>query len=283
MELDDIAQARMDSLEIGEPGLLVDLDAAIVAPAAEAGDYRHRFERTRRGLVRRRLQDLIAEIDELLSALAVPPDDRDLLPGWAEEFTWDELREMVAETRRLLKGQFPSGPLLRHLSFAEPVDLRDIVIRDWPTVRTTIARQLYLEREPLPVDVEDLATLAASGPAGVVTTALNWPALDDEAFERLIFNLIGDTTGYENAKWLTRTNAPDRGRDLSVDRVLNDELAGTRRLRVLIQCRHWTSKSVTPTRASEAVTKAELWTDPRFDVVVIATTGRFTSDAVAWI
>jgi hypothetical protein len=154
---------------------------------------------------------------------------------------------------------------------------------DWPSVREDIERQLYGEDEPVPVDVDDLATLVATNPSGSVTTALNWHQLDDEGFERLVFNLFKDADGYENAQWLTRTRAPDRGRDLSVERVTGDALSGTRRERVMVQCRHRPADSVSPTDAQEARTKAELWTNPPFDAIVIATTGRFTTDAVDWI
>jgi hypothetical protein len=40
---------------------------------------------------------------------------------------------------------------------------------------------------------------------------------------------------------------------------------------------------IDPVEASAAVTKTELWPDSRFDVLIIATSGRFTTDAVAWI
>jgi len=36
----------------------------------------------------------------------------------------------------------------------------------------------------------------------------------------------------------------DRGRDLSVVRVTRDHLSGVSRARVIIQCKHWLSKSV---------------------------------------
>lgn len=95
--------------------------------------------------------------------------------------------------------------------------------------------------------------------------------------------MISDAAGYENPQWLTRTRAPDRGRDLSVDRVAADSLGGTRRSRVMIQCKHWTLRSVGPTDAADAIVQAQLWTAPPFDVVVLATTGRFSTDAIAWI
>jgi hypothetical protein len=99
----------------------------------------------------------------------------------------------------------------------------------------------------------------------------------------LIFTLISDAPGYENPEWLMQTRAPDRGRDLSVTRVIQDELAGTLRLRVVIQCKHWTSRSVNLAETAAAKEQMALWTNPRVDVLVIATSGRFTADAVTWI
>jgi restriction endonuclease len=141
---------------------------------------------------------------------------------------------------------------------------------------------LYSEHEPLPVAVDDLATLAASEPHGPVSTALSWDSLAPDEFERLVFNIISDASGYENPKLLTRTNAPDRGRDLSVDRGLSDALSGVARQRVIVQCKHWTSKSVALADLVEAVAQTELWEPPPIDVLIIAASGRFTSDAVAW-
>ena len=73
---------------------------------------------------------------------------------------------------------------------------------------------------------------------------LAWEVLDAEDFERLLFNIVSDAEGYENPKWLTRTNAPDRGRDISVDRGLPDSLSGVMRQRIIIQAKHWLIKSI---------------------------------------
>jgi Restriction endonuclease len=106
-------------------------------------------------------------------------------------------------------------------------------------------------------------------------------SLSDEDFERLVFSLISDVPGYENPEWLTRTNAPDRGRDLSVARIITDPLSGVMRSRVLIQCRNWLTKSVGPTDVATLKEQMTTWVPPKVDVLVIATSGRFTSDAVA--
>jgi len=286
LELETIARARLDAAEISEPEILISLGQAMDAPVVDIDEYKRRFSATRRRLVGERLQQLIEEIDELLIPLGQPPEDTDEMDAWSEGFDWERLRMSVAEVRRLLQGAAVGGrigDLLRHLSFAEPVDLRDIVSLDWPSVRPVFERQLYSEREPLPVITTDLADLAASRPTGPVTTALEWAALDDEGFERLVFNVLSDASGYENPQWLTKTRAPDRGRDLSVDRVAADSLGGTRRSRLMVQCKHWTARPVGSTDASGAVSRAQLWTTPPFDVVVIATTGRFSTDGVAWI
>jgi hypothetical protein len=65
--------------------------------------------------------------------------------------------------------------------------------------------------------------------------------------------------------------------------VIVDSLAGTTRLRVVIQCKHWLQRSIALPDISTAKEQMTLWNDPRVDVLVIATSGRFTADAVQWI
>jgi hypothetical protein len=107
--------------------------------------------------------------------------------------------------------------------------------------------------------------------------------LTDEDFERLIFTLVSETEGYENPQWLQHTNAPDRGRDISVFRIESDPLEGVRRRRVIIQCRNWQSRSVGAGDVSDLRSQMELWQPPRVDDLIIATTGRFTADAIALV
>jgi hypothetical protein len=112
---------------------------------------------------------------------------------------------------------------------------------------------------------------------------LRWSNLTVEEFERLIFLLISGENGYENPTWLMHTNAPDRGRDLSVFRVSTDPLSGTSRSRIIIQCKHRRSNSVSPADVAILREQMRLWGEPRVDVLVIATSGRFTADAVSLI
>jgi hypothetical protein len=81
---------------------------------------------------------------------------------------------------------------------------------------------------------------------------------------------------------MTNTKAPDRGRDLTAERVRADSLSGTLRQRIVFECKAWPDKPISATTVGDAVTKAGLW-DPPFEVLVIVTTGRFSIDAVAWI
>jgi len=88
---------------------------------------------------------------------------------------------------------------------------------------------------------------------------------------------------YENHEWLMKTNAADRGRDLSVTRITKDTLSGTTRSRVIFQCRHRPDASVSVSDIATLKEQMALWGDPRVNVLVIATTGRFTADGVAAI
>lgn len=200
---------------------------------------------------------------------------------------WDELEDIFGQVERLAGDLVPGkgrwSEMRRHLLFGQSVDVHDIVGTDWPSVRAEIEANLYSELEPLPVAVDNLLTLVRTKPSGPVTTKLNWSAITGEEFERLLFNIVADASDYANPQWLMHTNAPDRGRDISVERVSRDTLSGTKNLRVIIQAKHWQSKSIRPIDVSEALTQMDLWELPRVHVLIVATSGRFTSDAVAWV
>jgi hypothetical protein len=281
MPLDAIAQNRLDAQEIGFIEAITDVEAAISQPGEAIRECRFRFNRARRRVARDRTLELIAEIEGHLQSLTSriasdrePIDD----PEWAK--LWEALSEIerLAGSSTPRKGRW--GELHRHLAWAQGVDLHDIAIHDWPSVLVDINAGLYTETEPMPVSGVDLGKLAESQLEGRVSTKLNWAAIDDEGFERLIFNLISNTPGYENPRWLTKTHAPDGGRDLSVERVHVDPLGGTKRQRVMISCKHWLSKSVGPDVVHAALARVPLSEPPPVDVLVVATSGRFTSDAV---
>ncbi|MDO8187722.1 restriction endonuclease [Conexibacter sp. JD483] len=283
---DDVAQSRLDAHEIGEISIVIDVERSLAAPGDALAGYRHLLDRTRRHMVRSPAGELFKQVDERLVKLAerVPRDGTSL----ADDTEWRQVVETITEAERLVGSSVKRngrwGDLRRHIGFAQAVDLHDIAENDWPSVRADLKQALYAEREPIEIDVADLGALANEQPQGRVSSALAWDALgDDEDFERLVFSLISASDGYENSTWLTKTNAPDRSRDLSVDRVIRDPLAGTIRQRVIIQCKHWRAKSVAVPDVAATQAAMTLWEPPAVDVLVIATTGRFTSDAVAWI
>jgi hypothetical protein len=286
-DLDGVAQSRFDALELGEPGAEVSVERWIEEPGRELREYRFRFNNTRKALVRDALVGLIDQIDADLRSL------REIVGAEPEAGTqfeaelWVPMRDHMKQIEVLL-GSTVKKPvrwrdMMRHMHFGYAGDLRDIEAFDWPDIKATLRKGLYGVNEAVPIQTADLASLVAAKPSGPITTALAWPSIDDEAFERLIFTLISDTPGYENPEWLMQTRAADRGRDLSVTRVIQDELSGTLRLRVVIQCKHWTSKSVSLPEVTSTKEQMALWPNPRIDVLIVATSGRFTADAVTWI
>lgn len=285
MDLDEIAQSRLDAHEVGEVESLISTERQIGEPSRLLREYRYRFNQKRRELIRDALIELIDAIDANLRELSklLQPDTES--NETVDSPAFDELKDNVDQINTLL-GSSVSKParwsdLNRHLHFGMLGDLHDIIEHDWPSVKAGLRKSLYGEREPVPVEIDDLGALVSNKPRGPVATKLRWDHLTDEDFERLVFALISSEQGYENPEWLMRTNAPDRGRDLSVYRIHVDPLGGTIRQRVIIQCKHWLSKSVGATEIAVLRVQMKVWEPPRVDVHVIATSGRFTSDAVA--
>lgn len=286
-DLDTLAQSRLDAMEIDEPSAQVSVERWAEEPGRELREYRFRFNNMRRALIRDALSDLIDQIDADIRAVraAVGPDAEPRLQ--LDREVWNSMREHMKQIEVLLGSSVKKparwSDMMRHIHFGFVGDLHDIEAMDWPEVKGTLRKGLYGVNEAVPVQVEDLSTLVAARPTGPITTALAWPKIDDQTFERLIFTLISDTPGYENPEWLMQTRAPDRGRDLSVTRVIQDELSGTMRHRVVIQCKHWMSRSVSLSDVSSTKEQMALWPNPRVDVMIVATSGRFTADAVTWV
>lgn len=278
MDFDEIGRSRLDVEEIGEFEAKVSLEDRIDEPAKQIDEYRIRFARERRKLVRRRLEELVTLVD---GVIATP-----VVEGAAVWSGWGELRELSGEIDRLLNTDASGrvwSDFRRHMSFAMEVDRHDIKERDWPVIRREIHKFVYDASVPTPVTISDLGSLVQSQPSGPVCTKIEWKVIDGEAFENLVFDLIIGTRGYENPQWLMQTNAPDRARDISVTRVHDDALIGILRQRMIIQCKHWLSKSVADTDIANALTKMAHWEPPAVDIMVVATTGRFTADAVRWV
>lgn len=295
-DLDEIAQSRLDAHEVGEIGLQIEVERRIEMPGKELREYRFRFNKKRRKLIQDIVSQTIKEIDQLLSKIQeshpLNGEGYEVIEGRVrmtnlKDQNWQVLNDKVQQIDVLLGSSIPRPPrwgdMRRHLHYGEIGDLRDIVNSDWTSVKEGLLLPTCSEDEPIPVEINDLSEVVALKPSGDVITKLNWEKLSAENFERLIFNLIASETNYENPQWLTQTNAPDRGRDLSVYRINRDRLNDVTRQRVIIQCKHWLSKSVSLQDVSIVKDQVKLWESPRIDNLVIATTGRFTTDAVDFV
>lgn len=287
MDLDEIAQNRLDAQEVGEIECIVSVENQISEPSKHLREYRYRFNRKRRELIRGSLNELIDTIDGQLRELSKLLESETPSHEKIQSESFEALKQSIAQIEMLLGSSVakPSrwSDLHRHLSFGLLGDLHDIIQHDWPAVKAGLRKSMYGEKELVPIEIEDIGAIVSTRPRGPVATRLKWETLSDDDFERLIFSLIASEDGYENPEWLMRTNAPDRGRDLSVYRVYADSLGGTIRQRVIIQCKHWQSKSVSPAEVATLKEQMKLWEPPRVDIHVIATSGRFTSDAVSLI
>lgn len=280
---DELADAYLNAMEEGD---VVGFLTARDRPGEEIAEYRVRLERARRALARGQLRAVVNDIDTMLAAVEVT----DFRAAWAGEFGWRSLNRGIEELEQLVGGLIPRrgrwSELHRHMHFAQDNDLRDIVDMDWPSVRSELEPLIFNELEPLPVDTTvDLGLLGRSRPArpSAGPAPLQWDKLDDELFERLIFVLLQRTDGYVDVTWLMPTRASDRGRDIQAYRLASDPLMPSRRVRIIIQCKHWTTKSVNPDDVTAVLTRMALWEPPMVEVVIIATCGRFTADAVALI
>ena len=280
--LDAVAQMRFD---YSDAGLVVEgyrhIEEYTHAPKKEMDDYKFHVVKLRRKLVRKRIEHVVGLIDERLRSTVETENGREFSEGASG---WSVLGDALDEIERLrgqdTLGQTRLGDFRRHLHFAEEHDLRDIVELDWPSVRSALV-DIVFEGEPLSIVAKDLGDLVRAEPEGSVTNRLAWNRLTSDGFERLVFDLLRLTRAYENVEWLMNTNAPDRGRDISADRIVVDELSGTQRFHVLVQCKHWQDRSVNVNDLAMLLEKVKLWSK-QFAVVVIATSGRFTQDAVDW-
>lgn len=279
---DSIQPTMFDHVEIDEPYALLAFHQSLREQGNILKEYRFRLSVKRRQLVRGPAESICEDISKLLDGLATVAAElspRDKMP----EAAWTKLGEMLTSLRMLLPPHdVPPrwDMLIRHFSFGMRGDYDDIVKRDWPVVRPGLKSILYGEEDPLPVATTDIGVLVASKPEGKVVSKLQWSRLTPEDFERLIFNIIGNTEGYEKPEWLMHINAPDGGRDLSIFRIKTDRLVATRRERVIVQCKH--KKSVGINDITTLCGQMRLWEPPRVDEVIIASTGRFTKDVVAW-
>ena len=257
-EYDEAGQMWLDAFELGEIEARMSVSKELAEQGRQLREYRLHFQAKRRELVRDRIVKRMDELDQVLAHFnPAGSDGRDKsdIPIAA----WNKLREAVDEIDTLLGSS--SRPeqwsrlqqQQRDAADAQVAgELMEAAIRVWPSVRASLSDGLYGEFDPIPIAAADLGEVVNEHPTGPVSIKLKWSALADEDFERLVYQLLSETKGYENAQWLQKTHAPDRGRDLSADRVYADPLGSVRRFRTIVQCKHWLSRSVGRTEVGEA-------------------------------
>ena len=277
---------RPDIREIGEPEAGIPLQGALEAPGRVINDYRYRLARKRRQLIRDTATGLISDIDRTLADVQEVTSDEERRED-APEPTLTTLRDFVNQLDTFL-GSSVTRParwsdLRRHLHFGLKGDLVDIRRLDWVSVKPSLDASLYAQDEAVPIPVSDLAELHALKPRTPIPTQLQWERLLPEDFERLLFAILTSEDSYHNVQWLMRPSAADRGRDISATRATEDALSGARHQLVIVQCKHWQAKSVRPQEIAALKDVVTLWEPPRVDVLIIATSGRFTQDAVQTI
>lgn len=287
LEFDTIGQWRLDALELDEISATVAIDTEINKPGAELRKYRFLLNQKRRQVTREAMFRLIELVDRLVQEMKeeiVYSDKEGLLHDVSKD-KWVQLDEHISQIDILLgsvKRPLRWSDLIRHKKFAKYNDAIDIADKDWPIIKALIVEAMY-EGDPIPSEIEDLNSLVTSDNNANLVSQLAWGSLTAEQFERLIFTLLLSSEGYENPQWLMQTTAPDRGRDLSVERIIRDSLGSTFRKRIIVQCKHWLAKSVSITDITLLEGQMKLWEPPRVDVCIVATTGRFTVDTVSYV
>ncbi|MGH3867026.1 MAG: hypothetical protein ACRDQ4_12965 [Pseudonocardiaceae bacterium] len=175
----------------------------------------------------------------------MPRDSQDPLTGSAV----DQITAAVGEIERLMGNVAARrshwDDLHRHLHFGQGHDWHDIHAFDWPSVRPDVQAAGFTNTDPLPVPDFDLGQAAAEHLTRTATIALPWDRLDDDGFERLLYDLLRAFPEHKNVQLPMHTHAPDRGRDLA-----------------------------------DTLTKVKLWPPPVVRVLVIATSGHFVDPGV---
>ena len=189
-DYDSVGQMHLDAVEIGDFEAQVSVNNALEEQGRQIREYRFLIQAQRRQLVRDRLLKLMDEIDRFLSELNSEFAGLELSIIITAP-SWGRLKEAVSEIDTLLGATVRPHrwfDLQRHLHFSMVNDLSDIIQFDWPAVSKSLRDQLYGDHDPAPVAAEDLSEIVALPPAGPATSRLDWNVLNDEDFERLMFN-----------------------------------------------------------------------------------------------
>jgi restriction endonuclease len=134
--------------------------------------------------------------------------------------------------------------------------------------------------DPTLVGIEDEATPAPTP----VRARLQWDRLDADGFERLLVRFLEESGAYTNVTRLMNVNAADAGRDIEAYQRVGDGLVSERLERVIVQAKHWPKRGIGSSAIADLVhAKLPFWEGEPVRVLIVATTGSFTQDAVRWV
>ncbi len=175
-DLDEIAQSCLDTLEVRELAIPIQVSRRIEKPGEELREYRFRFNQKRQQIIQNKVLQTFGVIDKLLDQLreSFPIDEENLeYAKRIEDPNWQILSNKVKQIDKLLGigSSVPYPPrwhdLNRHLNYRNTQDLRDIINSDWSSVKEGLTASLYAMNKPIPVEVNDLAELELSQKAGI--------------------------------------------------------------------------------------------------------------------
>jgi hypothetical protein len=107
MELDAIAQCRLDAWEVGEIDCQMSTEQAISAPGRELREYRFDLDRARRRLVRQSIGEAMAQIDSDLRMLKASPDYSKEAGSPVGASEWQSLKKNVDALAMMLGKDMP--------------------------------------------------------------------------------------------------------------------------------------------------------------------------------
>ena len=262
-------------------------EAAPSIPSQFLKDYRVRIDSKRMEAIRPPLIDLISDVDSRLEKLRCHVVDKANRHKKVEDPELEVLRRVVIEMDALLGSHVTRPPrwtdMQRHLSFGEYCDLDEIITWDWPEAKQGLRETFGIMQALQGVELADLDDLLTERPSIRRAARVHWDRLSAEEFERLVYSLFLGEPAYENPEWMTKTTATDRGLDISVNWVHTDPLLGTVRKRIIIQCKHWRERSIGVHDIATLREQMKLWQPPRVDYVILATSGRFSTDLVDYV
>ena len=130
MGLDELAQSRLDAMEVGEFESQIAVENQVGEPARVLREYRHRFTKKRRALARDALNELIDTADMHLRSLSALLQSEHPDTAVVGSPSFEELKLVVSQIGMLLGSSITKPPrwadLHRHLAFGQFGDLHNI-------------------------------------------------------------------------------------------------------------------------------------------------------------